>query len=99
MKMMTNNIKNDGTVVSSLMSPKRRLRTGEGLGHELCTRPNFTGCWKTDNNAWSKVSTQYAKIKCSTCDTKIRTYCKCNKQLSMCTECYGAHISTVNNTN
>jgi len=99
MKMMTNNIKNDGTVVSSLMSPKRRLRTGEGLGHELCTRPNYTGCWKTDNNAWSKVSTQYAKIKCSTCETKIRTYCKCNKQVSMCTECYGAHISTVNNTN
>ena len=66
-------------------------------GHELNTRPNFTGIWKTETNTWSKVTTQYAKVKCSYC-MKMRTYCKCNKKVSMCIECYGDHIWNVNKT-
>ena len=80
------------------MRPKKRARYSDVVEHELCTRPNFTGIWKTKTNSWSKVKTQYAKINCATCNTKIRTYCKCNKKVSMCTECYGKHISAVNNT-
>ena len=97
MKMMTNKISNDGMVVCSPTRARKHSRGVESLGHELCTRPNFTGCWKTETNTWSKVKTEYAKIKCSTCNTKIRTYCKCNRQVSLCTQCYGVHISMVNN--
>ena len=99
MKMMTNKICNDGMVVCSPTRARKRSRGVDSLGHELCARPNFTGCWKTETNTWSKVKSEYAKIKCSTCDTRIRTYCKCNRQVSLCTQCYGVHISMLNNTN
>ena len=98
MKMLNNKIMDDGMVGGSPMRPKKRARYSDVVEHELCTRPNFTGIWKTKTNSWSKVKTQYAKINCATCNTKIRTYCKCNKKVSMCTECYGKHISAVNNT-
>jgi len=99
LKMMTNKLRNDGTTVSTPTRRKRGTRGQVDLGHELLTRPNFTGGWKTETNTWSKISTQYAKIKCAGCKSRIRTYCKCNKKVSLCTECYGDHIAEANNTN
>lgn len=90
---------NDGMVIRSPGRGEKRSRGGEEPGHELCTRPPFTGRWKTENNMWTEIKTKYAKIKCALCNTKIRTYCKCDKKVPMCTECYGIHISNCSNTN
>ena len=98
LKMMTNNITNEGMTVSAPMKSRKRSLGQGDPEHELLTRPNFTGKWSTDANTWTKVSTQYAKIKCSGCNTKIRTYCTCNKKVPLCTQCYGVHFAKVHNT-
>ena len=99
LKLMTNKLTNDGTTVSILTGQKRCTRGQVDLGHELLTCPNFTGSWKMETNSRSKISTQYAKIKCAGCKPRLRTYCKCNKKVSLCTECYGDHIADANNIN
>ena len=98
MKMLNNKIMDDGMLNGLPMRKKRRSRASDLVEHELCTRPPNTGIWKTATNAWSKIGTRYAKTKCHGCKTKIRTYCKCNKKIPLCTECYGKHILEVNNT-
>jgi len=59
MQMMNNTIYDDGTVVSAPMRAKMRSTASEGLGHELCHCPNYTGYWKLETNTWSKWKTQY----------------------------------------
>ena len=98
MKMLNNKIMDDGMLNGLPMRKKRRSRASDLVEHELCTRPPNTGIWKTATNAWSKIGARYAKTKCHGCKTKIRTYCKCNKKIPLCTECYGKHILEVNNT-
>ena len=99
MKMLNNNIMDDRRTVSSPMVAGKRARGSDAAVHELCTRPPFTGGWKTETNSWSKVNTDYAKIKCSQCKKKIRTYCKCNKKVPLCTECYAIHVALPDDTN
>ena len=98
LQMMTNKIEDSGNALSSPGSRSKRLRAVLCAEHELCTRPCYTGKWDLAKNTWTKVGTIYAKIKCSGCPTKMRTYCRCNKQLPLCTECYAMHLSECNNT-
>jgi hypothetical protein len=97
-KMLNNKIRSDGRVMSSPMRSRKRSREAESKEHQLCTRPPYTGGWKTATNTWANVRTAHAKIKCVHCPKRIRTFCKCNKQAPICTECYGNHISEVNST-
>jgi len=97
-QLMTNTICNDGLIVRHRGMVATRTRAEDEAGHELCTRAPFTGGWNTGINTWAKVTTRYAKLKCAGCNTKIRTFCRCNKKLPMCTECYGMHISQCNST-
>ena len=99
MQMLENRIGVDGVVVHSPIWARKRGREDKASSHELCTRPNFTGGWRTELNTWGKITTQYAKIKCSTCNVKIRTYCKCDKKVPMCSDCYGIHLWQLHNTN
>ena len=98
MQLMQNTICNDGLIVRHRGMVATRTRAEDEAGHELCTRAPFTGGWNTGINTWAKVTTRYAKLKCAGCNTKIRTFCRCNKKLPMCTECYGMHISQCNST-
>lgn len=99
MQMLENRIGVDGVVVHSPIRARKRGREDKASSHGLCTRPNFTGGWRTELNTWGKITTQYAKIKCSTCNVKIRTYCKCDKKVPMCSDCYGIHLSQLYHTN
>ena len=54
---------------------------------------------KKATNTWSKVNTIFPKNQCARCKKKIRTYCKCNTKVHMCTECYAGHVATPGNTN
>ena len=99
MKMLNNNITGDGVSMGSPMRARKRSRASDVGVHELCQRPQFTGGWKTATNTWSKVTTMYAKIRCANCKKKIRTYCKCNTKVPLCSECYAGHVATAGNTN
>ena len=99
MQMLENRIGVDGIVVHSPIRARKRGREDKASSHGLCTRPNFTGGWRTELNTWGKITTQYAKIKCSTWNVKIRTYCKWDKKVPMCSDCYGIHLSQLYHTN
>ena len=101
LKLMTNMIADDGRIDGSPMRSRKRRRCSRGspvVEHVLETRPPFTGIWNPSLKNFGEVSTMYAKIKCSGCNNRIRTYCRCNKALSLCTQCFAAHMVEVNNT-
>ena len=97
--MLLNKIRNDRTRVASPMRNRKRAREVRVSEHGLVSRPAGYGKWDNKKNYWSKIKTPYCKIKCDTCSTKVRTYCKCDKTTTMCTECYGVHMAEVHNTN
>ena len=83
--MSEKNLDDEGVSINYPILHKKRSR-GTGIpGHELVSRPTHTGMWNTGDNVWTKTKTEYVKIKCATCKTKIRTYCNCNKKVPMCT--------------
>ena len=98
MKMLENNIRDDGVNIGSPRRHTKRSRLSKVCEHKLQTRPKFTGEWKTVDNWWSKVKTEYMKTKCAHCSKKVRTYCKCNQQMTLCSECYADHVSAHDNT-
>jgi hypothetical protein len=73
-QMMKNTICNDGLIVRLPGRAGTRSRADDDTGHERCSRAPFTGGWKTESNTWAKISTRYAKLKCSTCNSKMRTF-------------------------
>ena len=67
-------------------------------GHELCRLEPYRGRW--NGREFPKIKTEYSKLKCSWgCGTLIRTFCRCDCSLMLCTHCYGEHIVSVNCTN
>ena len=97
--MLENNSDYEGVSINYPICHKKRPRGPGSPGHDFVSRPTHTGTWNTGDNGWTKTKTEYVKIKCATCKTKIRTYCNYNKKVPMCTECYGVHISNCSNTN
>ena len=97
--MLENNLDDEGVSIHYTISNKKMSRGHGSLGHELASHPTHTGMWNTGDNVWTETKTEYVKIKCATCKTKIRNYCNCNKKVPMCTQCYGFHISNCSNTN
>ena len=97
--MLENNLDDEGVSINYHICHKKRSRGPVSPGHELVSRPTHTGMWNTGDNGWTKTKTEYVKIKFATCKTKIRTYCNCNNDVPMCTQCYGLHISNCSNKN
>ena len=93
LKMLTNTIDMERGHVEGVIRRSKRGAGSLDAGHCLLTRPNFTGNWVGKTNSWSNITTKYAKVKCDGCETRIRTYCKCNRKVPLCTECYGNHLS------
>ena len=91
--MLTNTIDMEGMHLEGI-TRRSKCDAGSLNGrHCLLMRPNFTRNWLTKTNLWSNITTKYAKVKCVGCKTRIRTYCKCNRKVPLCTECYGSHLS------
>ena len=85
--MLENNLDNEGVSINYPICHKKRSRETGSPGHELVSRPTHTGLWNVGNNVWNKPKTEYVKIKCATCKTKIRTYYNYNKKVPMCKKC------------
>lgn len=96
--MLFNRIGDDGTRRASPIRPRKRVRDDRVTEHGLVSRPKYTGMWDNSINNWRRIDTEYCKTKCNTCKTKVRTYCKCNKKISMCLNCFGDHMGQVHNT-
>ena len=97
--MLENNLDDEGVSIIYPSHHKKRSIGPGRPGHELVSCPTHAGMWNTGDNRWTKIKIEYVEIKCVTCKTKTRTYCRCNKKVPMCTQCYGIHISNCNNTN
>ena len=76
----------------------RRLRASRvTLGdHEIVTAPEYCGKWLVDENKWRRVKQPYQKQICNNrigdLKTFISRYCRCNKELFLCSEFYGTHF-------
>ena len=59
--------------------------------HELLKIPPFHGKW--NGTKFIRTRDRYQKYVCVTqhCDKRVRTYCKCDKSLVLCHECYAIH--------
>ena len=97
--MLENNLDDEGVSINSPILRKKQFRGPGSPEHDLVSRPTHTGMWNTGDNGWTKTKTEYAKIKCATFKTKMRTYCNFNKKVPMFTKCYGVHIYNCSNTN
>ena len=72
--MLENNSDYEGVSINYPICHEKRSRGPGSPGHDLVSRPTHTGMWDTGDNGWTKTKTEYVKIKCATCKTKIRTY-------------------------
>ena len=70
---------------------KRPKRVEE---HELLKFPTGRGMW--DGHKFVKCKQPYQKYLCRfKCGRKVRSYCKCDKALILCNECYAVHHAEV----
>ena len=64
-------------------------------GHELCRIKAYRGRW--NGKEFPEIKTEYSKLRCSWgCNSLIRTFCKCDYNLMLCSQCYGEHIASLN---
>jgi len=90
MELLKNDL--DG-VFSPLSSPSARFKKPKyAPSHELLKVPNFGG--KYDGTGFAKVTTKWLQQSCG-CGKCVRTYCKCNKEVILCVDCYAKHILVV----
>ena len=97
-QMLENNISESGLVPCAPVRLRKRYRRSGELEHTLEKRPPFTGIWDSRKNSWGKVRSKYLKTKCSSCKFECRTYCSCNRKVSMCMNCWGDHKRMCNDT-
>ena len=96
--MLKNNLDEHGASPTSLVRLRKRYRTSLAREHALITRKTFTGAWNSEKKTWSKVRSKYLKTQCATCKFECRTYCSCNKSITMCQSCWGEHKTACNLT-
>lgn len=94
-QMMNNKLEEDGRVMHSPMRAQKRVREGIEGEHGLEQRDNFTGAWDVLERKFATTTTKHCKTKCAKCPTKVRTYCACNKAVTLCTDCWGVHCIEV----
>eukprot|EP00051_Salpingoeca_urceolata_P019793 m.292176 g.292176 ORF g.292176 m.292176 type:complete len:383 (+) comp19483_c0_seq3:1492-2640(+) len=73
---------------------RKRRRVSRGVEtHELITAPQYAGKWLGD--AWKQVKTKYQQTKCRapTCTARVRTHCKCDHSLFLCSTHFAAHVA------
>ncbi len=90
--MMHNQLNEDGKKGPLLETERRRIRRscrGE-LEHMKMTRPNFTSKW--NGSKWKRVKTKHCKTYCRGCQFRCRTYCSCNKAITLCDDCFTDHV-------
>ena len=76
----------------SLVSKKSKYTRA---GHELCRIAAYRGRW--NGKEFPVIRTEYSKLRCSFgCGALIRTFCRCDKNLMLCSNCYGEHIASLN---
>lgn len=90
-QMLQNRISDDGDVAHTPIRARRQSGGLHSREHEMMTRPNFTGGWDLEGRKFRRVKTKYCKTACASCSQLCRTYCSCNKQVSMCLKCWGEH--------
>lgn len=80
-------------------SPSKRPRLRSG--HQLLTKPPYTGTW--NGNMWNKSKVPYQQYLCSNtkCSSsksegraQVRTYCSCNVGKFLCHKCWGEHLTS-----
>ena len=90
LKMMTNQLLNDGSNPGSPRKLKRRSTIESTMmTHEFQTKPPFAGVWKGCRS--TQVKPKYQKYGCL-CGMQCCTYCKCNKCQPMCVACFDEHM-------
>ena len=72
--MLENNVDDEDASINYPILLRKRSRGPGSPVYELVIHHTHTGMWNTGDNAWSKTKTEYVKINCATCKTKIRTY-------------------------
>ena len=61
--------------------------------HEHVRKPQYAGAW--NGREWSRIKKKYGQSQCRICKKRCRAYCKCNKAVTMCRDCYIVHILEV----
>ena len=92
-QMIKNWLNNDGITLPSPRRPSKGVVESVSREHELVQQPTFTGLWDEYRKNFWWVMMEYLKLKCVSCLEKVRTYCTCNKEVSMCTACWGMHLN------
>ena len=90
-KMIENNLDNDGDVISTPEPVRTRSARAIVAEHSFETRPNFSSIWLGDR--WKEASNPYQKTVCR-CGQRCRTYCACDRRVTLCKNCYGLHLLT-----
>ena len=86
-------------IIKSPIHIKKRSRGPGRLGYDLVSFRTHTGMWNTGDNRCTITKTEYVKIKCATCKTKIRIYCNSNKNFLCAQNVMGSiFISVVTQT-
>jgi hypothetical protein len=67
----------------------------EDGAHELMSRPYYTSKWL--GSEWKQARQRFQKTPCATvgCNKTCRTYCSCNKAVTMCLACFNLHNNNV----
>jgi len=90
--MLENNLDNELIHRSPFRARNMRARLSVSSGedeHGLVNCPYFTGKWL--GSSWKKAKDKYHKTPCA-CGNQSRTYCMCNKGVTMCLDCFNRHI-------
>jgi hypothetical protein len=94
-KMMENNI-DDNLIHRSpvrVRNTRARMSVSSGEGEDgLVNGPYFTSKWV--GTSWKTAKDKYHKLPCG-CGNRCRTYCRCNKGVTMCLDCFNSHILNV----
>ena len=88
-KMIENNLNDDGEIISEPEPVRTRSAQAIIAEHSFETRPNFSSVWLGDH--WKKSKDMYQKTVCR-CGQRCRTYCACDKSVTLCKNCYGLHL-------
>ena len=91
-QMLENKIDDMGFVLGIPTSPIRLTLRRRPPKHELKTRDLGRGAWDPATRDFSYTEQEYQKTKCGTCKSRVRTYCRCNKSVTMCQECFHKHL-------
>ena len=93
---MVENTLDEETEAGGVDGRRMRARRGALGDHELVIAPKYCGKWFVDDNKWRRFKQPYQKHICNNrsgdCKQITRRYCRFNKGLFLCAECYATHV-------